>query len=157
LITRIHAEGREQMPPASSPKQLTAAQKDLLKRWIEQGAEYQKHWAFVPPRRPAVPVVKTEGWARNAIDRFILAGLEREGLKASPEADRYTLARRVALDLTGLPPTIDAVDRFVNDTSPDAYERYLDQVFQSPAYGERWAHLWLDLARYADSNGYAND
>jgi hypothetical protein len=158
LVARIFAsDPTERMPPVKSHKQLKESEKQLLRRWIEQGAEYQRHWAFVPPRRPPLPVVKDKGWARNSIDLFLLARLEREGLKPSAEADRYTLARRVSLDLTGLPPTLAAVDRFVNDKSPNAYEKFVDEVLQAPAYGERWAQVWLDLARYADSKGYAND
>jgi mono/diheme cytochrome c family protein len=157
LVARIFATDSERMPPKNSHKKLKEAEKQLLKRWIEEGAEYQPHWAFIAPQRPAVPVTETKGWARNAIDHFILARLEKEGLKPAPDADRYALARRAALDLTGLPPTLDAVDRFVNDASPEAYEKYVDQLLASPAYGERWAQVWLDLARYADSNGYADD
>jgi hypothetical protein len=158
LVARIFApDASKRMPPAKSNHHLKDAEKQLLKRWIAEGAEYQRHWAFVAPKRPALPEPKTKDWARNPIDRFVLARLEKEGLKPSPDADRYTLARRVCLDLTGLPPTIEAVDRFVNDKSPDAYEKYVDEVLRSPAYGEHWAHDWLDLARYADSNGYATD
>jgi mono/diheme cytochrome c family protein len=158
LVARILAPtDRERMPPAKSNKHLKEPEKQLLKRWIEEGAEYQKHWAFAPPQRPTLPATKNKTWARNSIDHFVLARLEQEGLTPAPEADRYTLARRLAIDLTGLPPTIEAVDRFVNDKSPDAYEKYVDSVFRSPAYGERWAQVWLDLARYADSNGYATD
>jgi hypothetical protein len=158
LIARIFSEDpEERMPPVKTQKTLKDSEKALLKRWIQEGAEYQKHWAFVAPKRPTLPAVKTAAWARNPIDLFILARLEKEGLKPAPEADRYTLARRVTLDLTGLPPTVEAVDRFVNDKNPDAYEKFVDTVLRSPAYGERWAHVWLDLARYADSNGYATD
>ncbi len=158
LIARIFTDNPdERMPPPGTKKTLKAAEKELLRRWIVEGAEYQKHWAYVTPKRPPVPTVKDTAWPKNPIDRFILARLEKEGLRPAAEADRYTLARRVTLDVTGLPPTIDAVDRFVNDTSPDAYERFVDEVLRSPAYGERWAHVWLDLARYADSNGYATD
>jgi hypothetical protein len=158
LIARIFSDDPdERMPPVKAQKALKDSEKALLKRWIEEGAEYQKHWAFVAPKRPALPAVKNPSWAKNPIDRFVLARLEKEGLTPAKEADHYTLARRVTLDLTGLPPTIDAVDRFVNDPSPDAYEKFVDDVLKSPAYGERWAHVWLDLARYADSNGYATD
>jgi hypothetical protein len=157
LVERIHSDGKERMPPPKMPKGLSAAEKVTLKRWIGEGAEYQRHWAFVPPVRPAVPKTTREGWGRNPIDRFVLAKLEKLGLSPSPEADRYTLARRVALDLTGLPPSLESVDRFVLDKRPDAYERFVDEVLKSPAYGERWAAMWLDLARYADSNGYAED
>ncbi|MCI0464209.1 MAG: PSD1 and planctomycete cytochrome C domain-containing protein [Gemmataceae bacterium] len=157
LIARINSTGSDRMPPAKGHAALKAHQKELLRRWIDEGAEYQKHWAFVAPQHPEVPAPRNAGWARNPIDRFVLARLEREGLKPAPEADRYALARRVAIDLTGLPPTLAAVDRFVNDPRPDAYERYVDELLRSTAYGERWAHVWLDQARYADSNGYADD
>jgi hypothetical protein len=157
LVARIFADDSERMPPAKSHKHLKETEKQLLKRWIAEGAVYQRHWAFVAPQRPAVPIPRTLGWARNPVDCFILARLEAEGLQPSPEADRCTLARRVSLDLTGLPPTLEAVDRFINDPRPDAYERFVDDMLASPAYGERWAQVWLDLARYADSNGYAND
>ena len=145
------------MPPVKSQKTLKESEKLLLKRWIEEGAVYQRHWAFEVPQKQTVPQPKQAGWVRNPVDAFVLARLEKEGLKPAAEADRYALARRVTLDLTGLPPTIEAVDRFVNDKSPDAYEKFVDQVLKAPAYGERWAQVWLDLARYADSNGYAED
>ncbi|HYV37368.1 MAG TPA: PSD1 and planctomycete cytochrome C domain-containing protein [Gemmataceae bacterium] len=157
LIARIFSTGKDLMPPPNSNHQLKPAQKELLKRWIEEGAEYQPHWAFVAPKRPQLPKVKDAQWARNPIDYFILAKLEAEGLKPMAEADRYTLARRVAIDLTGLPPSLEMVDRFIKDKSADAYEKYVDEILKLPAYGERWAQPWLDLARYADSNGYAHD
>jgi mono/diheme cytochrome c family protein len=158
LVARVYStDDSERMPPAKSKKELKESEKKLLKRWIEEGAEYQRHWAFVPPRRPALPAVKDKGWARNPVDLFLLARMEAAGLRPSAEADRYTLARRVSLDLTGLPPTLEAVDQFVKDKSANAYEKYVDEVLKSPAYGERWAQTWLDLARYADSNGFADD
>ncbi len=158
LIVRIFsADDTERMPPRNAKTKLTEAEKSLLKRWIDEGAEYQRHWAFVVPKRPSLPTVKNAAWARNPVDQFLLARMEAERLKPSPEADRYTLARRLAIDLIGLPPTIAMADRFVNDISPDAYEKYVDRLLAMPAYGERWAHVWLDLARYADSNGYATD
>jgi mono/diheme cytochrome c family protein len=158
LVARIFSDApSERMPPPKAGKDLSANEKDLLKRWIEEGAEFKPHWAFEVPTRPKLPVTKNTTWARNPIDRFVLHRLEAEGLSPLPEADRYTLARRAALDLTGLPPTLEMVDRFIKDTRPDAYERYVEEVLKSPAYGERWAHVWLDLARYADSNGYAED
>jgi hypothetical protein len=157
LVARIFATDSDRMPPPKSHKQLKESEKLLLKRWIAEGAEYQRHWAFVAPKRPPLPPTQAKGWARNPIDLFILSRLEAAGLRPAPEADRYTLARRVSLDLTGLPPTPEAADRFVNDPSLDAYEKFVDQVLASPAYGERWAQVWLDLARYADSNGYATD
>jgi len=157
LVARIFSAESDRMPPAKSHKTLKETEKLLLTRWIEEGAEYQKHWAFLPPQRPAVPAVKNTSWPRNPVDYYVLATLEAEGLQPAAEADRYTLARRVAIDLTGLPPDLDAVDRFINDKSPAAYEKYVDHVLNLPAYGERWAHVWLDLARYADSKGYASD
>jgi hypothetical protein len=158
LIARIFtSEETERMPPPGHAKALSDTDKPLLQDWIAQGAIYEKHWAFAVPTRPALPTVKSTGWARNPIDLFLLAKMEANGYAPAPEADRYTLARRVAIDLTGLPPTLDVVDRFVKDTRPDAYERYVDEIMASPAFGERWAAVWLDLARYADSNGYADD
>ena len=157
LLARIFTEDEnERMPPKSAKKTLTNAEKTLLKRWIEEGAEYQRHWAFVAPKAPAVEAIKY-AWGHNTIDHFLFARMKQEGLKPSPEADRYTLARRLAIDLTGLPPTLEMVDGFVNDKSADAYEKYVDRLLDTPAYGERWAHVWLDLARYADSNGFATD
>jgi hypothetical protein len=158
LVARIFSsDDTERMPPAKHNKQLKESEKQLLKRWIDEGAEFQRHWAFAPVKRAPLPKVKDARWARSAVDHFILGRLEAEGLRPSPEADRYTLARRVALDLTGLPPPLDEVERFVADTSPDAYERFVDRVLRQPSYGERWAGLWLDLARYADSKGFAED
>ncbi|MBI3823033.1 MAG: PSD1 domain-containing protein [Planctomycetes bacterium] len=158
LIARVfHDDDSMRMPPKSAKKQLTDPEKALLKRWIAEGAEYQRHWAFVVPKRPALPVVKDKSWSSNPIDQFLITSMEKQGLKPTPEADRYTLARRLAIELTGLPPTIEMADRFVNDKSPDAYDKYVDRLLDMPAYGERWSHVWLDLARYADSNGYATD
>jgi hypothetical protein len=154
LVNRINSKNRrEVMPPPVTKKTLTAAQKDLLKRWIDAGAVYQPHWSLLAPQRPPLPAVKNAGWCRNAIDRFILATLEKHGLQPAPEADRRTLARRLSLDLTGLPPEPDEVEAFVSDKAPDAYERYVDHLFKSPHYGEHRARYWLDAARYADSNG----
>ncbi len=143
------------MPPEESNKQLSAEQIELIKRWIDAGAEYQQHWAFVPPRRPTVP--STGVWARDPIDHFIHDRLTQEGLAPATEADRETLIRRVTLDLTGLPPTPEELERFLSDTSPDAYETLIDRLLDSPHYGERMALRWLDQARYADSNGYQSD
>lgn len=147
----------ERMPPDSTHKPLTDAEKTRLKQWIAQGAEYQSHWAFNPPRRPELPSVKNQAWPRNEIDRFILASLEDKGWSVSPEADKTTLLRRLSLDLTGLPPTTAELDAFLQDTSPQAYEKQVDRLLASPHYGERMAMKWLDLARYADSNGYQAD
>jgi hypothetical protein len=157
LLQRVEATGALQMPPAATGKRLTPAQVAILRQWIAQGAVYKPHWAFVRPQRPPLPIVKNAAWARSPIDRFILARLEREGLTPSPPADRYTLLRRVSLDLIGLPPTPQEVADFVNDRSPNAYEKVVDRLLASPHYGEKWARMWLDLARYADSAGYGSD
>src|SRR5262245_4660535 len=126
LIERVFStKARNVMPPPKTHKKLTQAQKETLKRWIAAGAEYQPHWSFLTPRRPALPAVKNAKWPRNPVDHFILAELEKRGLSPSPEADRRTLARRLSLDLTGLPPTPAEVEQFVADTRPAAYERYV--------------------------------
>jgi len=158
LLMRVTTDDEEEiMPPVDVGKKLSAAEVDLLRRWIAGGAHYAQHWSYEPPRRVSPPVVKDSSWAKGPIDRFVLAQLERVGLRPQPEADRATLARRVALDLTGLPPTLAEVDAFVADSRPNAYERYVDQQLAKPSYGEHWARSWLDLARYADSKGYADD
>ena len=159
LITRITSEAPELvMPPAGSGHDLSAEQRGILRKWIELGAEYAPHWAFVPPTRPAVPQdIPADAIVFNDVDRFILHRLKQSGLGQSPLADRYALIRRLSLDLTGLPPTRKEVKEFVNDTRPDAYERLVDRLLASPAYGEHWARMWLDLARYADSAGYGSD
>ena len=159
LIRRIkHTDPAERMPPVTAGRQLTAAQIDLLQRWITQGARWQGHWAFIAPLRPAVPALKPPGHgARNPIDHFILGRLELEGLPPSPTADRATLIRRASLDLTGLPPTPAEVDAFAADRSPQAFERVVDRLLASPRYGERMASRWLDAARYADTSGYQSD
>jgi mono/diheme cytochrome c family protein len=158
LFKRVTTTDKDDlMPPAKTGKKLTKEQIDLLRRWIKQGAPYAKHWAFVKPARPAVPAVRNAAAARTDVDRFILARLEREGLSFSPPADRYALVRRLSLDLTGLPPTIEEADAFAKDTDPDAVGKLVDRLLASPGYGERWGRVWLDLARYADSQGYAED
>ncbi len=141
------------MPPPSSHKKLTAQQIDTLKRWIAQGATYERHWSYIPPTRPALPAVKDKKWSRNPIDRFVLAKLEAAGLKPALEADRRTLARRLSLDLTGLPPDPADVERFVKDKSPNAYEKLVDKFLASPHWGEHRGRYWLDAARYADTHG----
>jgi hypothetical protein len=153
LIERITEDdpGRR-MPPPESRKHLTAEQIALFKQWIDQGAPWSTHWAYVAPPRPALPKV-TAGWARTPMDQFILARLEREGLKPSAEADKTTLIRRVTLDLTGLPPTPAEVDAFLADRSPEAYEKVVDRLLESPRYGEHMARFWLDAARYGDTHG----
>ena len=145
------------MPPPESGHKLTEKQIALLRQWIDEGARWQEHWAFVAPRRSQAPVLKNGHGSGNPIDNFIFTRLEREGLKPSPEADKATLARRLYLDLTGLPPTTVDLDVFLADRSPDAYEKLVDKLLASPHYGERMALMWLDLARYADSHGYHID
>lgn len=158
LLQRVQAKkDDERMPPAEVSERLQPMQIELLRRWIAQGAEYSPHWAFLPPKRPELPKVINKSWPRNPIDYFILAKLEKTGLHPSPEADRATLIRRLSLDLIGLLPSPQEVDEFVNDTRPDAYEQLVDRLLASPHYGERQARHWLDLARYADSNGYTID
>ena len=141
------------MPPKKSGKQLTTDQVAVLRRWVEQGATWSAHWAFEPPRKPALPAVKERDWPINEIDRFILARLEAEGLSPESEADKTTLIRRVTLDLTGLPPTLEEVDAFLADRSRGAYERVVDRLLESPRYGEHMARFWLDAARYGDTHG----
>ena len=141
------------MPPASSHKRLTEAQKQTLVQWIAEGAEYQPHWAFIAPTLPELPAVTEPAWVRNPIDQFILAQLDQSGLKPAAEADRRTLARRAALDLTGLPPTVEQVESFVADPSPDAYERLVDSLLESKRYGEHRGRYWLDYARFGDTHG----
>jgi len=145
------------MPPPDSGRKITAGQRETLKKWIAAGAKYEPHWAYVPPVRPVVPEAKDKGWVRNPIDAFILEALEAKNIKPSAEADRRTLLRRVSLDLIGLPPTAAEVEAFVNDKSPDAYEKQVDRLLASPHYGERMAVAWLDLARFADTVGYHGD
>ncbi len=158
LWRRITAEDpADRMPPASTGKRLTGEQIERLGQWIDAGAGYEPHWSFVAPRRPRLPAPRRADWARNPIDLFILARLEREGLEPSPEADGRTLIRRATLDLTGLPPTIPEIEAFLDDESPEAYERQVERLLASPHYGEQMARLWLDSARYADTNGYHID
>jgi hypothetical protein len=159
LVRRIFADNEtEVMPPPAVKAPLTEREKTILKDWVANGARYEPHWAFAPVTRPAVPVLRDpQASIHNPIDNFIQARLEREGLKPSAPADRYTLIRRVYLDLIGILPTPEEVDAFLKDTAPDAYEKVVDRLLASPHYGERWARKWLDLARYADTNGYEKD
>jgi hypothetical protein len=158
LLRRVRADdASERMPPEGSGKALSAAEIATLEEWIRQGAGYARHWSYVAPARPPVPASAPEDWGENEIDAFILARLRREGLAPSPEADRFTLIRRAALDLTGLPPSLEEVERFAADDSPEAYERLVERLLEKPSFGEHWARMWLDLARYADSAGYADD
>jgi mono/diheme cytochrome c family protein len=154
MIRRIITDDeRDVMPPKKSNKKLKPEQKELLKKWIATGAEYQAHWSFLTPTRPAVPQVKDKSWVRNPIDNFVLARLEAAGLKPAPEADRRTLARRLALDLTGLPPDPADVEEFVNDKSEMWYEKFVEKMLASPHWGEHRGRYWLDYARYADTHG----
>jgi mono/diheme cytochrome c family protein len=154
LVFRVEeADPTLHMPPPDSGKSITPEQAALLRRWVEGGAEYRTHWSFVPPKRPALPQVSDPSWPKDELDRFILARLDREGLRPNPEADKVTLIRRVTLDLTGLPPTPAEVDAFLADTSADAYETVVDRLLRSPRYGEHMARFWLDAARYGDTHG----
>lgn len=158
LLRRIASPNPDDvMPPSASKKErLTTEQIDLIRRWIQEGARFDQHWAYVKPVRPAVPAVRG-AWPRNAIDHFIAAEQQKRGLHPAPEADRVTLVRRLSFDLLGLPPTIEQVERFVNDTRSDAYEKLIDTMLASPHFGERMAMWWLDLVRYADTAGYHSD
>jgi hypothetical protein len=167
LIQRLEAKERPQMPYGGPP--LSEAQIGIIKQWIDQGAlgpdsteavaasKPLKHWAYIKPVIPPIPTVSNKAWIRNPIDAFVMAKLDKEGLKPSPEADKAVLLRRVYLDLIGLPPTPKEVNAFLADKSPDAYEKVVDHLLASPHYGERWARPWLDVARYADTNGYEKD
>jgi hypothetical protein len=158
FYTRIVSrDPEERMPPAKANKPLSNEQTDILRRWIEQGAKYERHWSLIAPRLAELPKVKDTGWPRNSIDDFILARLEKEGLKPSSEADRRTLMRRVYFDLIGLPPSPAEVDSFLADRTPEAYEKVVDRLLTSQHFGERMAMYWLDLVRYADSAGYHSD
>ena len=158
LVGRIEStDETEVMPPPKSGKKLTPQQVQVLRRWVAAGANYQQHWALVPPVRPALPKVRDASWVRRPIDAFILARLEREGLKPSPQASKETLLRRLSLDLIGLPPSPEQIDAFRDDASPKAYENAVEKLLASPHYGERWARHWLDAARYADSDGFEKD
>ncbi len=186
LMIRINSEDADvQMPPPDSAEPLTLSQKALIETWIRQGAKFERHWAFKLPRKPAVPevdelmataqsaghpvwkitdpdrraaaIASLTSWPENEIDRFILRKILKSDQQPNPTADRYALIRRVYLDLTGLPPSPDEADAFVSDASENAYEEMVDRLLKSSAYGERWARIWLDLARYADTNGYEKD
>ncbi len=158
LVQRITSgDPKKRMPKADSGKTLSDHEIAILREWIVQGAEWKEHWAFVAPKRPAPPAVGRADWARNEIDRFVLARLEEEGLAPSPEADRATLIRRLTLDLTGLPPIPQDVKAFLEDDSPGAYHRVVDRLLGSPRHAERMAMDWLDLARFADTDGYEVD
>ncbi len=154
VIDRIYSEDPEAiMPPPSTKKVMKESEKQMLKRWIAQGAEFEAHWSFIPPNKPELPSVKNAGWVRDPLDRFVLEKLEAAGLSPAPEADRYTLARRASLDIRGIPPTHDEIQQFVNDASPDAYEKLIDRFLESERWGEHRGRYWLDAARYADTHG----
>ena len=159
LVRRVSSEDpEERMPPAAAKKPpLTKEQIELVRKWIKNGAKYEPFWAYIPPKRQAVPQVKQTTWPRNDIDRFLLAKQESQNLGPGPEADRTTLVRRLYFDLTGLPPTPSQVQEFVKDTAPDAYEKLVDKLLASPAFGERMATWWFDLVRFADTVGYHGD
>ena len=158
LIARIESDDPDEiMPPAGTGHVLTKDEIATLRKWIAAGAEYQEHWAFVPPEKSSLPTIKQQAWPRHELDHFVLAALESNGLKPTQSADRVSWLRRVSLDLTGLPPTPEESDAFQADTSKQAYENVVDRLLASEAYGEHWARMWLDLARYADTRGYEKD
>ena len=157
LIDRITAQDKSRMPPEKFGKKLAKEHIDLLRRWIEQGAKWDKHWSLIAPTRPAVPSVDNKDWSRQPLDAFVYARLQRENLTPAAEADKRTLIRRVSFDLTGLPPSPEEVDAFLADGSPQAYEKVVDRLLASPYFGERMALYWLDIVRYADTGGYHSD
>ncbi|WP_145084237.1 DUF1553 domain-containing protein [Aureliella helgolandensis] len=164
LRRMLSAEDSERMPPADFGSGLTPVETDIIRQWIADGAELPEHWSFVPPKRPSLPLASQHAtsdhehsWTESAIDRFVLVEQEKHGLAPSPRAGRGELLRRLSLDLIGLPPTVDQIDAFEQDPLPGAYQRQVERLLASPAYGEHWARKWLDLARYADSAGYADD
>jgi len=158
LFLRItNSDASERMPPLDSGNALSSAEVATLKRWIEQGARWKKHWSFISPKRPPSPYLKDRGWSSGAIDQFVLAKLQSAGLQPSSQADKETLLRRVSFDLTGLSPSLVEIDAFISDSSPRAFEKVVDRLLASPRYGERMALNWLDAARYADSHGYSLD
>ncbi len=157
MMARIISDGDDRMPPADSGKSLMPGEIEMLRTWISEGAPYEEHWAFVAPERPELPHVRRTAWVRNPIDAFVLARLEREDLSPSPQADPVTLLRRLSLDLIGLPPSIEEIDAFLADPVDRAIDRQAERLLDSPHYGERWGRLWLDAARYADSDGFEKD
>lgn len=153
----VSSDPKVMMPPPESNLSLSATEIALITRWIEQGANYKPHWSFIKPKKPDVPSLEKKEWATNEIDPFIHAKMSENGLEPSDRASKETLIRRVSFDLTGLPPTVEEVDNFLNDDNPDAYLKLVDRLLESPHYGERMASEWLDVARYADSHGYQDD
>ncbi len=157
ILARILRNDGLRMPPTHTGKKVTQDEVEIIKRWITQGAKYAPHWAFQRPQRVPLPKTANQRQIKNPIDNFVFAKLEQIGLTPNPTADKYTLVRRVSLDLTGLPPTPQEVQTFASDTSPNAYEKLVDRLLASPQYGEKWARMWMDIARYADSAGYGSD
>jgi hypothetical protein len=157
LMRMTSTDPDEVMPPPESNLQMTDYEIGVIKKWLEQGAEWKAHWAFIKPERPKLPEVKKKDWVQNPIDNFVLAKLEEEGLPPAEKASKEKLLRRVTFDLTGLPPTVEELDAFLRDDAPDAYEKVVDRLLASPHFGERMAPMWLDLSRYADSHGYQDD
>ncbi|MBD3674259.1 MAG: DUF1553 domain-containing protein [Planctomycetaceae bacterium] len=158
MVARITTDDEfSLMPPADSGHELTQDEIETLKQWVAEGANYSRHWSFVKPERPPVPEVDRAGWRENPIDTFVLSKMHEKGLSPNDQADRFTLIRRLSFDLRGLPPTPEEVEQFVSDDSEEAYENLVDRFLADTAYGERWARVWLDLARYADSRGYGSD
>ena len=156
MITRIKNHDPEvRMPMDHDP--LTAQEITILTKWIEQGAEWKSHWAYLAPEATDIPDVSNENWVQNPIDQFILDALEEQEMSPSEAADKATLIRRVSLDITGVPPSLDELYEFLNDDSENAYEQLVDRLLDSPQYGERWSSMWLDLARYGDTKGYQKD
>jgi hypothetical protein len=158
LIRRVETTDPDDlMPPPESGDRLSSADIQILRQWIDEGAVYDRHWSYTPPTRPQLPEVVAKDWVQRPLDAFIIARLEQENLAPSPQADRSALIRRASLDLTGLPPDLSDLEAYLNDTQPGAHERMIDRLLQAEAFGEHWAHYWLDQARYADSAGYADD
>ena len=159
LWQRITSDDEDlRMPPADATKKpISTAEQELFKQWILQGAKYEKHWSFVPPKRSPPPEVKEQAWRQGPIDPFVFARLQQEGLSPKPEADKRTLSRRVTFDLTGLPPSVEQIDAFLQDDSPEAYEKLVDRLLTDQAYGEHMARYWADLVRLADTNGMHKD
>src|SRR5262245_23078321 len=159
LIKRVSTDDNDEVmpPPHAKKPAITPDKADILKRWIDEGAKFDQHWAYVKPARPAIPEVKNKAWVRNAIDAFIAQGHERNGMSPAPEADKITLLRRLSFDLRGLPPKLVDVESFARDGSPEAYEKLVDRLLSSEHFGERLAVMWLDAVRYADTGGYHSD
>jgi hypothetical protein len=151
------ADTSEVMPPVNSNLKLNEHEIELIGKWIAQGAKYKRHWSFIPPKQSAVPTVDDEDWPHNEIDHFILSKIEARGLEPNPDADKERILKRVSFDLTGLPPSVELQDEFLNDNSEQAYEKVVDELFKQPSYGEKMATYWMDVARYADSHGYQDD